>query len=43
MGYCTWAGMNERNRVYHDTEWVATHPGDECLATTGAKRRNSGT
>ena len=21
MGYCTWAGMNERNRVYHDTEW----------------------
>lgn len=21
MGYCTWAGMNELNRVYHDTEW----------------------
>ena len=21
MGYCTWAEMNERNRVYHDTEW----------------------
>ena len=21
MGYCTWAGMNEQNRVYHDTEW----------------------
>ena len=21
MGYCTWAGMNEANRVYHDTEW----------------------
>ena len=21
MGYCSWAGMNEANRVYHDTEW----------------------
>ena len=21
MGYCTWAGMNEANSVYHDTEW----------------------
>ena len=21
MGYCTWAGMNEANRRYHDTEW----------------------
>lgn len=21
MGYCTWAGMNEANRTYHDTEW----------------------
>jgi len=21
MGYCTWAGMNEANRIYHDTEW----------------------
>ena len=21
MGYCTWADMNERNKVYHDTEW----------------------
>ena len=21
MGYCTWAGMNELNKVYHDTEW----------------------
>ena len=20
MGYCTWAGMNEANRIYHDTE-----------------------
>ena len=21
MGYCTWADMNERNKIYHDTEW----------------------
>ena len=21
MGHCTWAGMNEANRIYHDTEW----------------------
>jgi DNA-3-methyladenine glycosylase I len=21
MGYCTWAGMNEDNQIYHDTEW----------------------
>ncbi len=21
MGYCIWAGMNEANRIYHDTEW----------------------
>lgn len=21
MGYCTWAGMNELNKVYHDAEW----------------------
>ncbi|MER2151317.1 MAG: DNA-3-methyladenine glycosylase I, partial [Candidatus Limivicinus sp.] len=21
MGYCSWAGMNERNRIYHDAEW----------------------
>ena len=21
MGYCAWAGMNEANRKYHDTEW----------------------
>lgn len=21
MGYCTWAGMNDANRIYHDTEW----------------------
>ena len=21
MGYCVWAGMNEANRIYHDTEW----------------------
>ena len=21
MGYCTWAGVNEANRIYHDTEW----------------------
>ena len=21
MGYCTWAGMNEANRRYHDAEW----------------------
>lgn len=21
MGYCTWAGMNKANRIYHDTEW----------------------
>ena len=21
MGCCTWAGMNEANRIYHDTEW----------------------
>ena len=20
MGYCTWAGMNEANQIYHDTE-----------------------
>ena len=23
MGYCVWAGMNEANRIYHDTEWGA--------------------
>ena len=21
MGFCTWADMNEANRIYHDTEW----------------------
>ena len=21
MGYCGWADFNERNKVYHDTEW----------------------
>lgn len=21
MGYCAWAGMNDANRIYHDTEW----------------------
>ena len=21
MGYCTWAGKNEANQIYHDTEW----------------------
>ncbi|MBO7679759.1 MAG: DNA-3-methyladenine glycosylase I, partial [Thermoguttaceae bacterium] len=21
MGYCTWAGMNDSVRAYHDTEW----------------------
>ncbi len=21
MGYCTWAGMNDANRLYHDAEW----------------------
>lgn len=21
MGHCAWAGINEANRVYHDTEW----------------------
>ena len=21
MGYCVWAGMNEANRTYHNTEW----------------------
>lgn len=21
MGYCAWAEQNERNRLYHDTEW----------------------
>ena len=21
MGHCSWAGMNEMNRAYHDTEW----------------------
>ena len=21
MGYCSWAGLNEANRIYHDTEW----------------------
>ena len=21
MGHCAWAGMNEANRIYHDTEW----------------------
>ena len=20
MGYCTWAGMNEANQIYHDPE-----------------------
>ena len=22
MGYCTWADMNEANRIYHDNEWA---------------------
>ena len=43
MGFCGWADVNERNKVYHDTEWVATRPVDVCSATTGAERRNSGT
>jgi len=21
MGHCDWAGINERNRIYHDSEW----------------------
>ena len=21
MGFCGWADVNERNRIYHDTEW----------------------
>ena len=21
MGYCSWAGMNDANRLYHDNEW----------------------
>ena len=21
MGYCTWAGMNDKMQIYHDTEW----------------------
>ena len=21
MGHCTWANMNEANKIYHDTEW----------------------
>ena len=21
MGCCTWAGMNEADRIYHDNEW----------------------
>ncbi|MCR5733961.1 MAG: DNA-3-methyladenine glycosylase I [Lachnospiraceae bacterium] len=21
MGYCGWADSNERNKIYHDTEW----------------------
>lgn len=21
MGYCAWAGINELNKIYHDTEW----------------------
>ena len=21
MGYCKWADTNERNKMYHDTEW----------------------
>lgn len=21
MGFCAWADINERNRIYHDTEW----------------------
>ena len=21
MGYCAWAGLNEANQIYHDTEW----------------------
>ena len=40
MGYCTWAGMNEANRIYHDTEWGAAHPADGRLAPTVAERRH---
>ena len=25
MGYCTWAGMNGANRIYHDTEWGTSY------------------
>ena len=21
MGYCGWSDYNERNKIYHDTEW----------------------
>ncbi|SDB68051.1 hypothetical protein SAMN02910263_04078 [Butyrivibrio sp. INlla16] len=42
MGYCGWADFNERNKTYHDNEWVAAHPGDVRLATTGVERRPTG-
>ena len=31
MGYCTWAGMNEANRIYHDTEWGIPVGRQSCI------------
>ena len=31
MGYCIWAGMNEANRIYHDTEWGVPEHNDQML------------
>ena len=36
MGYCTWAGMNEANQIYHDTEWCS---GRVKRATPGSDRK----
>jgi 3-methyladenine DNA glycosylase Tag len=47
MGFCGWADVNERNKVYHDNEWdVPVHDdrnmfGEENLPIeTGAVKQN---
>ena len=38
MGYCTWAGMNEANRICHDTEWGIPCASDtEYIVTVNVK------
>jgi len=30
MGFCGWADVNERNKIYHDTEWGVPVHDDKC-------------